>query len=243
LPDESDPQQAILRVSALVAGYGKKIVLNGVSLSIGAGEVVAVIGHNGAGKSTLLKAIYGLIPLRGGQVAFRGASTVHLTPNELLQQGIAYVPQGNRVFSSLTVRENLEVSGLTAAAHIPLNERLRRTVELFPALKFRMQQKAGDLSGGEKQMLALATALAISPRLLLLDEPSLGLAPASTLETLKRIQQISKCSGAAVVIVEQKIKAVLTIAQRAYVLRNGRVSYSGLSEELSDDSKLREVFL
>lgn len=233
----------LLNVDAIVTGYGKKQVINGVTLEVAPGEIVALIGHNGAGKSTLLKAIFGLLPIWDGAVLLDGKTLPSPEPRELLQSGVAYVPQGNRVFTDLTVRENLEMGGVTLPNGARLNEGIERVFTLFPALKSRLRQRAGTLSGGEKQMLALGNALVLSPRLLLLDEPSLGLAPPLVAEALGRIQQISRDSGVAVLIVEQKVREVLKIAQRVYVLRNGRVSFSGPTESLNDDGKLHEVYL
>jgi ABC-type branched-subunit amino acid transport system ATPase component len=218
-------------------------VLNGVSLDVAPGEIVALIGHNGAGKSTLLKAVFGLLPIWQEQVVYDGRLLNSPKPRELLRSGVAYVPQGNRVFTDLTVRENLEMGGVTLSDRKQLGEGIERVFTLFPALKPRLRQRAGTLSGGEKQMLALANALILSPRLLLLDEPSLGLAPPLVAEALGRIQQINRDSGVAVLIVEQKVREVLKIAQRVSVLRNGHVSFSGPTDSLNDDAKLREVYL
>lgn len=233
----------VLGVAGLVAGYGKKQILNGVSVDVASGEIVALIGHNGAGKSTLLKAVFGLIPIWQGQVSFNGEGVPSPKPRELLRRGIAYVPQGNRVFTDLTVHENLEMGGITLASKQQLRDGMERVFTLFPALKPRLKQRAGTLSGGEKQMLALGNALILSPKLLLLDEPSLGLAPPLVSEALRRIQQISRDSGVTVLIVEQKVREVLKIARRVYVLRNGRVSFTGPAEALQDDAKLKEVYL
>jgi branched-chain amino acid transport system ATP-binding protein len=238
-----DAAHRLLKVETLVTGYGKKQVLNGVTLDMASGEVVALIGHNGAGKTTLLKAIFGLLPVWMGQVILDGKALQSPSPRELLRAGVAYVPQGNRVFTDLTVRENLEMGGITLPNEERLNEGIERVLTVFPALKSRFRQRAGTLSGGEKQMLALGNALVLSPRLLLLDEPSLGLAPPLVTEALGHIQKISRDSGAAVLIIEQKVREVLRIAQRVYVLRNGLVSFSGHTDALKDDQKLREVYL
>jgi branched-chain amino acid transport system ATP-binding protein len=240
---EAAHKSATLRVDSLASGYGKKQVLNGVTLEIGSGEIVALIGHNGAGKSTLLKAVFGLIPIWKGQVSLNGIAWANPTPRKLLRSGVAYVPQGNRVFTDLTVYENLEMGGITLPEKGALKEGIERVFTLFPALKPRMRQRAGTLSGGEKQMLALANALILSPRLLLLDEPSLGLAPPLVSEALNSIRTIGKDNGATVLIVEQKVREVLKIIDRVYVLRNGQVSFQGRAEEIADNSKLRDVYL
>jgi branched-chain amino acid transport system ATP-binding protein len=238
-----DEAGLILTVDALVTGYGKKQVVNGVNLTVAAAEIVALIGHNGAGKSTVLKAIFGLLPVWEGQIAFDEKPLNSAKPRDLLRSGVAYVPQGNRVFSDLTVHENMEMGGVTLPTKAQLHEGIDRALALFPALKSRLRQRAGTLSGGEKQMLALANALIVSPRLLLLDEPSLGLAPPLVSEALAHIHELSRSSGMAVLIVEQKVREVLKIADRVYVLRNGRVSFTGRATELHDDTKLREVYL
>jgi ABC-type branched-subunit amino acid transport system ATPase component len=229
-------------VDNLVAGYGKKKVLNGVSLNVASGEIVSLIGHNGAGKSTLLKAVFGLLHIWRGEVIYQGKSLNSLNPRDMLRLGVAMVPQGNRVFTDLTVRENLEMGGSTLCNVAQLEERIEHVFTLFPVLSSRLRQRAGTLSGGQQQMLALANALILAPRLLLLDEPSLGLAPPLVTEALSQIQQINRDSGAAVLIVEQKVREVLKIAKRVYVLRNGDVSFSGSTETL-DDATLHQVYL
>ncbi len=237
-PNESP---SLLRAESLATGYGKKQVLNGVSLSLMQREVVAMVGHNGAGKSTLLKVLFGLIPLWEGRIFLDGRFLQSVNPRELLRAGMVYVPQGNRVFTDLTVHENLKIAGITLGNGRRLDCGMERALSLFPPLKPRLRQRAGTLSGGEKQMLALAKALVLSPRVLLLDEPSLGLAPPLVSDSLGRIQHISRDSGVAVLIVEQKVREVLRIAQRVYVLRNGQVSFEGLTTTL-DDQQLRQAY-
>lgn len=234
---------AFLDIAHLVAGYGKKQVIDGVSLSVAPGEIVALIGHNGAGKSTLLKAVFGLIPIWSGEVHFNGALWPKPAPRALLRSGVAYVPQGNRVFTDLTVHENLEIGGITLPNKQSVNDGIERVFTLFPTLKDRLKQRAGTLSGGEKQMLSLANALILSPKMLLLDEPSLGLASPLVSEALNRIKEINHDLGVTVLIVEQKVREVLKIADRVVVLRTGRVSFSGSARDLEDDTKLRDVFL
>jgi len=233
----------MLKVLDLVTGYGKKQVVNSVSLEVGRGEIVALIGHNGAGKSTLLKAVFGLIPIWQGQVFLDGQAVPKPKPRDLLRAGVSYVPQGNRVFTDLTVHENLEMGGVTLPNKQRLKEGIERVFTLFPSLKDRLKQRAGTLSGGEKQMLALGNALILCPKVLLLDEPSLGLAPPLVSEALDRIQQISHDSCVTVLIVEQKVREVLKIAQRVCVLRNGKVSFTGPAADLQDDQRLKQVYL
>ncbi len=240
MPERPDQ---LLSVEALVTGYGRKQVLGGVDLAVRAGEVVALIGHNGAGKSTLLKAVYGLLPIWKGRVALNGTNLPSPDPRLLLQAGVAYVPQGNRVFTDLTVRENLELGSVAVRNKRELRKRIDDVLTQLPALKPRLRQRAATLSGGEKQMLALANGLLLSPRVLLLDEPSLGLAPPLVTHALTHIRRISESARIAVLVVEQKVREVLKIAQHVYVLRNGLVSFSGPSEELLDATKLREVYM
>lgn len=240
MPERPDQ---LLSVEALVTGYGRKQVLGGVDLAVRAGEVVALIGHNGAGKSTLLKAVYGLLPIWEGHVALNGTNLTGPDPRRLLQAGVAYVPQGNRVFTDLTVRENLELGSVAVPNKRELKGRIENVLAQFPELKPRLRQRAATLSGGEKQMLALANGLLLSPRMLLLDEPSLGLAPPLVTDALAHIRQISESARIAVLIVEQKVREILKIAQRVCVLRNGVVSFSGPSRELLDAAKLREVYM
>lgn len=233
----------MLRVEELVTGYGKKQVVSGVSLEVRRGEIVAVIGHNGAGKSTLLKAVFGVLPIWEGRLFVNDEEVEKPDPRALLSKGMAYVPQGNRVFSNLTVRENLEMGGITLSGRAQVTAGVERALTLFPALEGKMKQRAGTLSGGEKQMLALANALILSPAALLLDEPSLGLAPLLIADALGRVKDISRRFNVTVLIVEQKISEVLKIADRVCVLRNGRVSFTGAAEDLREERKLREVYI
>ena len=233
----------LLEAQDIVTGYGQKRVLNGVTVKIQPGECVSIIGHNGAGKSTLLKAIFGMIPLWDGSVTLDGDPLQSIDPQNMLSWGIAYVPQGNRVFEDLSVRENLEVGGMSLPSREFLNERIEHVLEFFPSLKSRLSQRARTLSGGEKQMLALSNALLLSPRLLLLDEPSLGLAPSLIEQAFERLEQLCSETDVALLLVEQKVRKALRISDRAYVLKNGRVSFSGPASDLSEAAKLREVYL
>ncbi len=233
----------LLGIDTLVTGYGRNQVLNGVSLSVSVGEIVAIIGHNGAGKSTLLKAVSGLVPIWSGSVSYDGTQLDRIKPRDLLRGGVAYVPQGNPVFAELTVRENLEVAGLILSSRARLREEVERALLTFPQLRSCLRQRAVTLSGGERQMLALVMGMMTSPRLLLLDEPLLGLAPALASETLRRIRELACHSSVAVLIVEQKVREVLKIAERVYVLRSGEVSFAGRAESLQDEGRLRNVYI
>lgn len=238
-----EPSPALLSVTDLVTGYGKKQVVTGVSLTVGAGEVVAIIGHNGAGKSTLLRAIFGMLPVWSGEIRLDACVLRGVKPRALLQAGVAYVPQGSHVFSEMTVRENLELGGVTLATKRDIEAAIERVITVFPGLGGLLKRSAGTLSGGEKQVLALARGLVTSPRLLLLDEPSLGLAAGMVSQALEHIQELNRRDGVSVLIVEQKVREVLRIAHEVVVLANGRVSFAGAARELHDDAKLHEVYL
>lgn len=234
----------LLELDSLVTGYGKKQVLNDVSLTVRLGEIVALIGHNGAGKSTLLKTVFGLVPVWKGQVTYNSELLDSSKPRDLLRRGMAYIPQGNRVFAQLTVRENLEIGGVTLPNRTMLNEAIERALSMFPVLRSRVSQRASTLSGGEKQMLALANALVLSPRLLLLDEPSLGLAPSMVGETLGRIQRLNRDEGVSILVVEQKVREVLKICHQVCCLKLGRVTFCGPPTEFANDTaKLKQLFL
>ena len=230
-----------LRVNRLTTGYGTRQVLDQVDLHVSRGEVVTVIGHNGAGKSTLLKTVFGLLPVWSGEVFFPELGTA-VEPRALLRHGVGYAPQGSRVFHRLTVLENLQLSGGVLDASRRLQS-VERALELFPVLRGRERQRAGTLSGGEKQMLALACVMSLDPHLLLLDEPTLGLSPVLAKNALTRISKIAKNASVGCLVVEQKVRQVLCMADRVYVLRNGKVTFGGPAVQLADEAKLREVYL
>lgn len=233
----------LLEIKHIETGYGKKQVLLDVSMEIDQGEIVAIIGPNGAGKSTVLKAVCGLILAWKGELRFNGIPTNGSTPAQNVARGITFAPQGNRVFADLTVKENLEIGGYPLPRK-EAKERIAQMLELFPVLKERVRQDAGRLSGGEQQMLALARALVPKPRLLMLDEPSLGLAPNLMATVFKRIADISREAGVAILIVEQKVRDVLDICNRVYSMKLGKIAFEGQPEELSEDkAKLKELFL
>jgi len=235
-------EAVMLVIDHLETGYGKKQVLFGVSLEVRPGEIVALIGPNGAGKSTVLKAVCGLLSAWKGEIRFRNGRIDGAPPAKNVARGITFCPQGNRVFDELTVRENLEVGGF----QLPKQDRRQRIdamFALFPILRERARQCAGKLSGGEQQMLALARALVPRPKLLMLDEPSLGLSPALVTTVFEKVREINRETDTTVLIVEQKVRAVLAIAHRAYGLRLGRVHVEGKPSDLLDSDNLRRLFL
>ena len=228
----------MLQVEALHAGYGSVEVLWDIDLEVGENEIVALVGSNGAGKTTLLRSISGLIRPSAGEVHFGGEPLAGMRPEQIVTRGVAHVPEGRRLFQGLTVRENLMAGGY---AHRDGAE-LDRAVDLFPQLGERMSQLAGSLSGGEQQMCAIARGLMSRPRLLMLDELSLGLAPKLVDEIIERLQVVAG-QGTALLVVEQDVDAALRIATRGYVLETGRISASGPSAELSEDPRVREAYL
>jgi branched-chain amino acid transport system ATP-binding protein len=233
----------MLKVNNLETGYGNKQIINGVSLEVNRGEIVAVIGHNGAGKSTLLKAIFGLLPLWKGSVQYNGKAIQNRRAMANVKDGLSFLLQGNRVFTELTVQENLEIGGYLLADNNELQSRIETVFQLFPILRERRRQNAGTFSGGEQQMLALANSLMLQPQMLMMDEPSLGLAPQNLRAMFEMIRQINQTSGTTFLIVEQKVRQVLAIADRAYILKLGQVSDSGRAQEFLDGERLRKAFL
>lgn len=233
----------MLAIKELETGYGKKQVLFGLSIEVRKGEVVALIGPNGAGKSTVLKAVCGLLPAWKGEIAFDGSRINAASPAKNVARGITFAPQGSRVFRDLTVMENLEIGG----CQLPrkrLKVRIANVLEFFPVLRERIRQDAGKLSGGEQQMLALARALVPEPKLLMLDEPSLGLSPNLVGDVLAQIVRVSQDTGVSILIVEQKVREILEICNRVYSLKLGRVAFEGHPDELKHDkSKLKQLFL
>jgi len=222
----------LLEVEALESGYGKKTVLQGVSLRVHEGEVVTMLGHNGAGKSTTLKTILGLLPARAGQVRFAGQPWANGNPVENVRRGMALVPQGRGVFPDLTVIENLMLGAYTQRRAAANAARLREVIELFPMLDERRAQRAGTLSGGQQQMVAVGMALMPRPRLMMMDEPSIGLAPVLVQRVLETARQINHRFGTTIILVEQNIKTALGVADRAYVMKSGRVVLEKPAAEL-----------
>ena len=231
----------ILDVRSVVGGYRPGLpILHGVSIDVREGEVVTIIGPNGAGKSTLIKAIAGFVHVSDGRVALDGAAITNRPAHELIGQGIAFVPQRENVFTSLSVQDNLRIGGYVV--HRDLDRRIEQAVSMFPILAERRRDKAAVLSGGERQMLAIARALLPRPRVIMLDEPTAGLAPRVAGEVLDRIRSLAR-EGVAVLMVEQNAKAALKRSDRAYVLAEGRNRAAGPAGVLLEDEKLGEAFL
>lgn len=231
----------MLDIRALHAGYGQMKVLHGVDLDVGAGEIVALLGSNGAGKSTLNNNVSGLYRPTAGEILFEGANITGMNSESVVDLGIIQVPEGRRIFPNMSVKENLEL-GSYRRGRERRGENLARVVETFPKLKERFEQLAGTLSGGEQQMLAIGRAMMAEPRLLILDEPSLGLSPLLVEEMFGLIQKLNG-EGLSIFLVEQNVMQSLEIADRAYVLENGQVVLSGAADELIDDPELKKSYL
>ncbi len=232
----------MLEVDGIHAGYRDLPVLRDVSLRVGSGELVALVGPNGAGKTTTLRVITGLLRPTTGDVRFEGRSLIKEPPHRIVEMGVSQVLEGGRVFTGLTVLENLELGAFTHKARKLKDENLGRVFDLFPRLKERQKQRAGTLSGGERQMLAIGRALMSNPRLLMLDEPSFGLAPILVEQIFRMITEINK-QGVAVLLVEQNVRAALELTQRAYVIENGRIVGEGSGEALLSFESIRSAYL
>lgn len=231
----------VIEANELVAGYVPEVnILNGCNLTVAPGEFVGIIGPNGAGKSTLLKAILGLVAVRTGAVMLRGQDITGQAPHKLVRRGVGFVPQTKNVFQTLTVRENLEMGCFLAPKRF--DERYEVVTGLFPRLAERAEQKAGSLSGGERQMVAMGRALMLDPTLLLLDEPSAGLSPIMQDEVFLRCKLINE-TGVAILMVEQNARRCLQVCHRGYVLDQGRNAYTGPGRELLSDPRVIELYL
>jgi branched-chain amino acid transport system ATP-binding protein len=230
----------VLEIVDLHSGYGRMEVLHGISLNVDVGEIVSVIGSNGAGKSTTLRTISGLLESRQGQIRFNGA-TLHGRPADIVKLGISHVPEGRRLFTDMTVHENLLLGAYTCAAS-ELAERLQRVYELFPRVQERLRQHAGSLSGGEQQMVAIGRGIMAKPHLLMLDEPSMGLAPKLVSQLADIIKAVRRL-GISVLLVEQNSRLALDIADRVYVLQMGAIVAQGTATALRDDPFVRRAYL
>ena len=232
----------MLALDGVAAGYGDVLAVRSISLEVAPGECVALIGANGAGKTTTLRAIAGLLTLRGGRILFEGRPLAGLAPREIVALGLAHVPEGRQVFASLTVLENLEMGARTPVARAARRETLDEVFALFPRLKERAPQAAGTLSGGEQQMLAIGRALMARPRLLLLDEPSLGLAPIAVRSIMEIVATVNR-RGTTILLVEQNVRRALALCGRGYVVENGVVALVGSREELLRSDHVRQAYL
>jgi branched-chain amino acid transport system ATP-binding protein len=232
----------MLTLNKVSAGYGSFRALFDVDLQVKAGETVAVIGPNGAGKTTLLRVISRLIDASAGDIAMEGVALNRVAPHDVIRHGIAHVPENRRLFPRLSVEDNLRMGAFTAAARASFAQRLELVYQLFPRMKERSRQLAGTLSGGEQQMCAIGRALMSGPKLLLLDEPSAGLAPV-VVQSIFEVVRKMRAEGYTVLIVEQNIRQVLSVAQRGYLLETGRIKSSGTSAELLATDEIKQAYL
>jgi branched-chain amino acid transport system ATP-binding protein len=232
----------VLELASVSARYGAVPALTDVTISVGEGEAVGLLGANGAGKSTTLRTISGLLRATSGAITFAGRNIGSLPPYRVTELGIAHVPEGRQVFPELTVQENLEIGAYVPAAKAERKRSLELVFGIFPVLAARRKQLAGTMSGGEQQMLAVGRGLMLKPRLLMLDEPSLGLAPVITDVTFQKIQEIH-AMGTAILLVEQNVSRALTLVQRAYVLESGKVIMHGTSAELAGNREVQAAYL
>lgn len=231
---------AMLKVNDIHVYYGKIHAVKGVSFEVNEGEIVSLIGANGAGKSTILKTVSGLMHPKSGTIEFMGKDIAHMEPNKIVTKGLVHVPEGRRVFAHMSVMENIEM-GAYILGKVP-EEAVEDVFTRFPRLKERRKQEAGTLSGGEQQMLAMGRALMSNPKIILMDEPSMGLSPLLVNEIFKIIKEVSK-DGATVLLVEQNAKKALSIADRAYVLETGKIVMDGKAEDLLNDPRIRTAYL
>ena len=232
----------MLEIRGLEAAYGDVPALSGVTLRVGAGEIVALLGPNGAGKSTLLGCVAGLVRPHAGAISWEGENLLAVAPHLIVERGLAVVPEGRRLFRSMTVEDNLELGAFSPRARAARRESLERVFALFPDLRTRRRQIVRALSGGQQQMVAVGRALMASPRLLMLDEPSLGMAPLLVRRILDALVEINR-AGVAVFLVEQNVRAALTLAHRAYILEGGRVVGEGEGPALLRDAHVRRAYL
>ncbi|HTT81645.1 MAG TPA: ABC transporter ATP-binding protein [Stellaceae bacterium] len=233
---------ALLEIRDIRAGYGRIEILKGISMDVEEGQVVSIIGPNGAGKSTVFKTLFGMLRVTAGQVRFAGQEVTNLPPSRLLKQGIAYVPQGRNVFPLMSVEQNLRLGAYIRPRSAALEAEIARVYDTFPALEERRHQRASDLSGGQQQMLEMGRALLLKPRLLLLDEPTLGLAPIVFKEIFRIIEDLRR-AGQTILMVEQNAAQALEISDYAYVLELGRNKFEGAGVAIRSDERIRRLYL
>lgn len=231
----------MLEIKKLVAGYERIKFIDGVSLRVKPNEIVGIIGTNGSGKSTVLKSVFGLADFLGGKITFDSVDLTKLKTNKLISLGISYVPQGIQIFPNMTVLENLELGGFSVGGKIFLKKDFESIFEEFPMLESKKFVLAGNLSGGQQHLLAIARALMQKPKLLLLDEPSIGLDPNSAKEVFDKIAKIEK-NGVAILIVEQNVKKVMDIADRIYVLENGKIALEAGSDDILQNDRIKKIY-
>ncbi|MEU5093588.1 ABC transporter ATP-binding protein [Streptomyces sp. NPDC020996] len=234
--------RTILDISGLQVSYGKVEALRGLDLTVGEGEIVALLGNNGAGKSTTVSTISGVVRSRAGTVTAYGEDITAATPWSIVERGIVHVPEGRRIFSRLTVHENLQLGGYTVRDGASIDKRIAQVYELFPRMAERRDQQGGTLSGGEQQMLAIGRALVAGPRLIMLDEPSMGLAPLIVAQVMDAIVTVNQ-AGTSVLLIEQNARAALKVAHRGYVIDSGRVTLTGPADRLRADPQVVEAYL
>ena len=243
-PEKRDdgPVATHLELDGVISGYGQIMAIKGVSLRVDAGEIVALIGANGAGKSTALRTISGLLRPRAGSITFDGERLVGVPPHQIVARGISHVPEGRAIFGRLSVRENLEMGAYQRNDRAAIHDDLERVLGIFPRLRERMRQDGGTLSGGEQQMLAIGRALMARPRLLLLDEPSMGLSPVLVETIFNTVIDINR-AGTTILLVEQNAAMALQVAARGYVLESGRVAIEAPAADLRADDRVRRTYL
>ncbi len=232
----------MLQLNNVTSGYDATTILHDVSLEVKEGEVVTIVGGNGAGKTTTLRTVSGLIGTTSGSITFEGEDITHLPAHQVVDRGITLIPEARQLFSEMSVLENIQMGAYRPAAKSQYNQRLEEVLTLFPRVKERLQQRAESLSGGEQQMVAIARGMMACPKLLMFDEPSLGLAPIVVSQVFDVVKQIAK-SGTTVLIVEQNVNQTLKVADRAYVIENGKIVMNGQAQELMGDDHIRKAYL
>jgi branched-chain amino acid transport system ATP-binding protein len=234
--------EPILELDEVIAGYGAMTILNGVSLTVRRGTITTLIGPNGAGKSTLFKTIFGVLPVRSGRIRFEGADIVNLAPRALIGRGICYVPQGRNIFPELSVRHNIELGGVAAEKDIDVARRLAAALDRFPVLRAKADRQASTLSGGEQKMLEIARSLILEPKLMLIDEPSIGLSPIMVAELFAILRRL-RASGMTVLMIEQNAKRALELSDDGIVLELGRTRLADRAADILADPRIGQLFL
>lgn len=237
------PHEAMLSLSGVVAGYGGFDILHGIDLHVNRGEIVTVVGPNGSGKSTVFNAIYGLIRMRLGDIVFEGENVTSMGPPDLLRRGLAMVPQLSTIFPYLSVYENLELGMYLVRDRARVQARIQQIFELFPRLAERRKQNAGTLSGGERRSLEIGRSLMLEPRMILMDEPSVGLSPILTKAMFRQLRELRDTAGLTFLLIEQNARSALELADRGYVIQRGVVSHTGTGASLLADAEVRRAFL